>query len=75
MLWRVSVHDVQTVHDGPAALQAALDYRPDVVLLDSGMTELNGYRVSKRLRSQRRFGSLVLVALTGFGQDEDQQRS
>ena len=52
MLLKASGHDVRTAHDGPTALEAALDYRPDVVLLDIGLPGLNGYEVAKRMRQQ-----------------------
>ena len=75
VLMKVSGHDVRMVHDGPAALKAALDYRPDVVLLDIGLPGLNGFEVATRLRSQAEFGNLVLVALTGYGREADQQQA
>ncbi|MEO8494106.1 MAG: PAS domain S-box protein [Planctomycetota bacterium] len=73
MLLRTSGHDVRTAHDGPTAVQVALDYRPDVVLLDIGLPGLNGYEVAKQLRQQPAFKNVVLVALTGYGQDSDRQ--
>ena len=75
MLLKTSGHDVRTAHDGPTAVQVALDYRPDVVLLDIGLPGLNGYEVAKRLRQQPEFKNIVLVALTGYGQDSDRQTS
>jgi CheY-like chemotaxis protein len=68
-------HDVQTAHDGPMAVQAALDYRPDVMLLDIGLPGLNGYEVAKRIRQQPDLNNVVLVALTGYGQEADRQTS
>ena len=56
-------------------MQAALDYRPDVVLLDIGLPGLNGYEVAKRIRQQPVLHNIVLVAMTGYGQETDQQRS
>ena len=73
MLLKASGHDVRTAHDGPTAVQVALDYRPDVVLLDIGLPGLNGYEVAKQLRRQPAFQNVVLVALTGYGQDSDRQ--
>ena len=70
-----SGHDVRTAHDGPAALEAARVYRPDVVLLDIGLPGLNGYEVAKRLRQDPVLRSVVLVALTGYGQEADRQTS
>ena len=75
MLLRASGHDVQTAHDGLKAVQAAIDYRPDIVLLDIGLPGLNGYEVAKQLREHPDFKHVVLVALTGYGQDSDRQIS
>jgi PAS domain S-box-containing protein len=75
MLLKESGHDVRTAHDGPTAVQAALDYRPDVVLLDIGLPGLNGYEVAKRIRQHPALKNVVLVALTGYGQDSDRQAS
>ncbi len=68
-------HEVRMAHDGPTALEAALDYRPNVVLLDIGLPGLNGYEVAKRLRQQPVFQNMVIVAITGYGQEADRQRS
>ena len=75
MLLRASGHDVQTAHDGLKAIQAAIDYRPDIVLLDIGLPGLNGYEVAKRIRKHSDLKHVVLVALTGYGQDSDRQAS
>ncbi|MGH7818834.1 MAG: response regulator [Candidatus Binatia bacterium] len=68
-------HDVRVAHDGPSALAAAAGRSPDVVFLDLGLPGMDGYEVARRLRSEPRFASTVLVALTGYGQDEDRRRS
>ena len=73
MLLQASGHDAQAAHDGPTAVQAALDYRPDVMLLDIGLPGLNGYEVAKRIRQQPDLKNVVLVALTGYGQEADRQ--
>jgi PAS domain S-box-containing protein len=75
MLVKAAGHDVRTAHDGPTTLQTALDYRPNVVLLDIGLPGLNGFEVAKRLRQQPVLQSVVLVAMTGYGQEADRQRS
>lgn len=75
MLLRASGHDVQTAHDGLKAVQAAIEYRPDIVLLDIGLPGLNGYEVAKQLRAHPDMKHVVLVALTGYGQDSDRQTS
>jgi signal transduction histidine kinase len=68
-------HDVRTAHTGPTALEAALDYPPNVVLLDIGLPGLNGYEVAKRIRQQPVLDNIVLVAMTGYGRETDRQRS
>ena len=75
MLLKASGHDVRTAYDGPTAVQAALDYRPGVVLLDIGLPGLNGYEVAKRIRQHPNLKNVVLVALTGYGRDSDRQLS
>jgi signal transduction histidine kinase len=75
MLLRIWGHEVRTVHDGRSALQAVLDFHPEIVLLDIGLPGMNGYEVAKQLRAQKAFKSLVLAAMTGYGQDDDRRRS
>jgi PAS domain S-box-containing protein len=75
MLLKDSGHQVRMAHTGPTALEAALDYRPNVVLLDIGLPEMDGYEVAKRIREQPFLQNVVLVAMTGYGQDTDRQRS
>ncbi len=75
MLLRDSGHQVRMAHTGPTALEAALDYRPNVVLLDIGLPGMDGYEVAKRIRQQPALQGIVLVAMTGYGQDADRQRS
>jgi two-component system CheB/CheR fusion protein len=75
ILLKKSGHDAQTAHDGPTALEAALDYRPDVALLDIGLPKLDGFEVAKRMRQQPFLQRVVLVAMTGYGKDSDRQRS
>jgi CheY-like chemotaxis protein len=62
-------------HDGHEAIQQAAIFRPDVILLDIGMPGLNGYETAKQIRAQPWGKNLLLVALTGWGQDEDRRRS
>jgi PAS domain S-box-containing protein len=70
-----SGHEVRTAYDGTAVLEAALDYRPNIVLLDIGLPGLNGFEVAKQLRLQPALQSTVLVAMTGYGGVSDFQRS
>jgi PAS domain S-box-containing protein len=68
-------HDTRTAYDGLDALDLAATFRPEVVLLDIGMPKLNGYEVARRIRQEAWGKHMVLVACTGWGQDEDRRRS
>ncbi len=75
MLLRLKGNEIRTAHDGLEAVGAAETFRPELVLLDIGLPKLNGYDVARRIR-QRPWGrDVILVALTGWGQDEDRRRS
>ncbi len=71
-LWGDEVH---RAHDGPTALKNATECRPHVVLLDLGLPGLNGYEVAQRLRANPDMADVRLVAVTGYGRDEDRQRT
>ena len=75
LLVKESGYDVRTAYDGSAVLETALDYRPNVVLLDIGLPGLNGFEVAKQLRQQPALQNAVLVAMTGYGGESDLQRS
>ena len=62
-------HEVATAHDGPQALDNARLHRPEIVLLDIGMPEMDGYQVAKRIRGELGLADTLLVALTGYGED------
>ncbi len=68
-------HEVRVAHDGPAALQLAATSRPDLVFLDIGMPDMDGYEVARRLRKTPGLENVVLAALTGWGQQEDRRRT
>jgi PAS domain S-box-containing protein len=68
-------HDVRTANDGTSALRMASDFLPDVVFLDIGLPDLNGFEVARRLRSRPGSRPLLLVALTGYGQGEVRRRA
>jgi signal transduction histidine kinase/DNA-binding response OmpR family regulator len=74
LMLQLAGHKVSIVHDGPTALKTAPEFRPDVVLLDIGLPEMNGYEVARRLRELPELADTLLVALTGYGQEEDRQR-
>jgi CheY-like chemotaxis protein len=75
MILQIRGNDTRTAYDGLAALDVAAAFRPDVVLLDIGMPKLNGYDTARRLRTQPWGRNITLIALTGWGQDEDRQQS
>jgi signal transduction histidine kinase/integral membrane sensor domain MASE1/ActR/RegA family two-component response regulator len=75
MLLRLRGHEVQTAYDGAAALEIARAYRPEVMLLDLGMPRMSGYEVARQARKSDALRDTVLVAVTGWGQAEDRQRS
>jgi PAS domain S-box-containing protein len=74
-LLRLMGHDTHTSYDGQEALQAATAVRPQVVLLDIGLPRLNGYDVARQIRQQPWGKGMILVALTGWGQQEDKRRA
>ncbi len=75
LLLKLSGHEVRVAGDGPEALQAAPEFRPEIVLLDIGLPGMNGYEVARRLRDMPELKGAVLVAQTGWGQEEDRRRS
>jgi CheY-like chemotaxis protein len=68
-------HECRPEFDGATALATAADFRPDVFVLDIGMPGMSGYELAGRLRADPKFQLATLIALTGWGQDEDLQRS
>ncbi len=74
-LLRLMGNEVRMVHDGVQAVEEAATFRPDVILLDIGMPRLDGYAAARRIREERWGRAMVLVALTGWGQEEDKRRA
>jgi CheY-like chemotaxis protein len=72
---RVAGHDVQIAHDGPSTLRIAADFQPDVVFLDVGMPGMDGFETARQLRQSVQLDRAVLVALTGYGREEDRARA
>ena len=68
-------HEVHRAQDGAAALQAAMRHRPEVIFLDIGMPQMDGYEVARRIRAHEWGKELLLIAVTGWGQESDRQRS
>jgi PAS domain S-box-containing protein len=75
MVLELTGNETHTAHDGLEAVEAAATFQPDVVLLDLGMPKLNGYEAARRIREQPWGQKMVLVALSGWGQEEDRQKS
>jgi signal transduction histidine kinase len=72
---QTSPHEVRMVHSGMAGVAAAEEFEPDVVLLDIGLPDIDGYEVARRLRALPRLEGVALVAVTGFGRDVDRERA
>ena len=66
---------VRVAFDGPSAIDVAMAYTPDIVLLDIGLPGMNGYEVAKALRESPAFASTLFIALTGYSQEEDRQQA
>jgi CheY-like chemotaxis protein len=75
MLLQVMGHEVETAYAGDQAVEIAEQMRPDAILLDIGMPKLNGYEACQRIRSQSWGREMLLIALTGWGQEEDRRRT
>ena len=75
MLLTMMGHETQTAYDGLEAVDAAESFRPDLALVDIGMPKLNGYEACRRIRQQASGKTIVMIALTGWGQDHDKRRS
>ncbi len=75
VLTRIYGQDVCVAHDGPSALRSAEEFRPEIVLLDIGMPGMDGYEVARHLRGRPDSSGATLVALTGWGQESDRQKS
>ncbi|QDU38117.1 Autoinducer 2 sensor kinase/phosphatase LuxQ [Maioricimonas rarisocia] len=75
LLTRLASHDVEMAHDGPSALARVKEWRPEIVLLDIGLPQMDGFEVGRAIREMPDFDDLLLVALTGYGQKEHRQKS
>ncbi len=73
-LLRLLGHDVRAAHDGPAAIAEALAFRPEFILLDIGLPNMDGYQVARQLRTQG-LQDAVIIAISGYGREEDRLRS
>jgi CheY-like chemotaxis protein len=68
-------YDVRIAHDGAQALQAAAEFNPEIAFVDIGMPKVHGFEVARRMRAQPATASCVLVAVTGWGQENDRRRA
>ena len=76
MLLEYSGHEVKVAHDAPSALAILADFTPDIALIDLGLPHgMSGYDLARQIRAQQRFNNTVLIAQTGWGRDEDRERS
>jgi PAS domain S-box-containing protein len=75
MLLKLTGNETYTAFDGLEAVKAAAMFRPDMAVLDIGLPKLNGYEAARKIREQPEGKKMVLVALTGWGQDEDRRKS
>jgi CheY-like chemotaxis protein len=75
MLLELEGHDVRIAHDAESALTVAGEFTPDVGLFDIGLPDTDGYELARRVRGDQRLVDMYLVAVTGWGQDEDRRRA
>jgi CheY-like chemotaxis protein len=75
MLISVWGHETRSAHEGPSALALASEFQPELVLLDIGLPGMDGYEVARRLQEMPGLRNTVLIAMTGYGQEEDRLRS
>jgi two-component system CheB/CheR fusion protein len=75
MLLTLLGHETQIAFADGEAMEKARILRPDVVLLDIGLPGMSGYSVARRLREEPGLGATVLIAMTGYGQEEDRRQS
>jgi hypothetical protein len=75
LLLELQGHEIRVAYDGPTALETARQFRPHVALLDIGMPSMDGYELGRRLHATPETKDVLLVAMTGWGQDEDHRKS
>jgi len=75
MLLELSGHTVRVAYEGPEAFDIAAEFQPDVVLLDIGMPQMNGFEVARGIRATAWGADAVLIAITGWGQADDKRRT
>ena len=75
MLLTVMGNDTRTAHDGLEGVELADAFQPDLIVLDIGLPKLNGYDTCRRIREKEWAKDTLIVAATGWSQDEDRRRS
>lgn len=75
LLLSLDGHEVRTAFDGPGALAEAADFQPQAVLLDIGLPGMDGYEVARRMRELAGLRDVLMIAITGYGQEDDRTRS
>jgi CheY-like chemotaxis protein len=75
MLLEMWGHEVAFAYDGPSALETAQEWRPEAVFLDIGLPGMDGYEVAERLRELPQAKDAILIAITGYGREDDLARS
>jgi CheY-like chemotaxis protein len=75
MLLQAGGHEVHVAYDGVQAVETAGRTRPEVILLDIGMPKMNGFECARAIRGQPWASDTLLIALTGWGQEEDKRRA
>jgi CheY-like chemotaxis protein len=75
MILRLLGHELYTAYNGLEAVQAAATFVPEVVLLDIGLPKMNGYEAARHIRGQAWGKNMALIALTGWGQEDDKKRA
>ena len=73
-LIRLWGNDVRVVHDGRTAIECAQEFSPEVILLDIGLPDMNGYEVARALRDDPLMQDVLIIAISGWGQAEDKAR-
>jgi CheY-like chemotaxis protein len=75
MLLQLAGHRVHAESDGPAGLRTAIELKPDVILVDIGLPQMDGYEVARRIRDANGAHRPFMIAVTGYGTPEDRQRA
>ena len=75
VMFRLLGYDARVASDGGSVVELAASFRPDAVLLDIGLPDIDGYEVARRLRADPRTSDVLIIAITGFAREEDIRRS